>query len=276
MPDADRHQGQKLLKTYARQVTCRAFQENIMKRLIFWLSLLLLCGLGLFFKFALVGYDFLAYALWGVAGLIGLYRLFFRKKLRILRRVFTGILALGLLLAAFTGIQIAVAAQGDPAEDCPYLLVLGAGINGTEPSLALRSRLDAAYAYLTEHPDCIAIVSGGQNGDELITEALCMEEYLVKKGISPDRIWQEDKSTSTRENFLFSLELIQEKTGQIPTELNVVSNEFHLYRTGKIAESLDITCHGIPAKTPYPLLLTSCSIREIIAIWYYQLRWSIG
>ena len=247
-----------------------------MKRLILLISIILLCVLGAFFKFALIGYDFLAYSQWGIAAVIGIYWLLFRKSLKLLRRIFTAVLTLGLLAATITGVKIAVAAQGDPAEDCPYLLVLGAGINGTEPSLALKSRLDAAYAYLAEHPDCIAIVSGGQNEDELIPESEAMEKYLLDKGISSDRIWQEDKSTSTRENFLFTLELIRQKTGKTPTELNVVSNEFHLYRVGKIAESLDLDCRGIPAKTPYPLLLASCSIREIIAVWYYQLRWSIG
>ncbi|MBQ7340986.1 MAG: YdcF family protein [Oscillospiraceae bacterium] len=247
-----------------------------MKRLILLILVILLCLLGLIFCFALLGYEFLAYALWGIAAVIGIYWLFFQKKLKLLRRIFTGILAIGLLAAGITGTQIAIAAQGDPAEDCPYLLVLGAGINGTEPSLALKSRLDAAYDYMTEHPDCIAIVSGGQNEDEVVPESEVMEKYLLSKGISAQRIWQEDKSTSTRENFLFSLELIVQKTGHVPKELNVVSNEFHLYRVGKIAESLDLTCHGIPAKTPYPLLLASCSIREILAVWYYQLRWSIG
>jgi len=247
-----------------------------MKRLILLISVIVLCLLGGFFKFALIGYDFLAYSHWGIAAVIGIYWLLFKKSLKLLRRIFTAVLALGLLAATVTGVQIAVAAQGDPAEDCPYLLVLGAGINGTEPSLALKSRLDAAYEYMAEHPDSIAIVTGGQNADEVVPESEVMEKYLLDKGIDPDRVWQENASTSTRENFLFSLELIRQKTGQTPTELNVVSNEFHLYRVGKIAESLELTCHGIPAKTPYPLLLASCTVREICAVWYYQLRWSIG
>lgn len=247
-----------------------------MKRILLSIIIALLCIAGAFFRFALLGYEFLAYTLWGIAAMLGLYWLLRKKALRRTRLVFSIILALGLLAATVTGIQMAAAAQGDPAEDCPYLLVLGAGVNGTEPSLALRSRLDAAYAYLKEHPQSIAIVSGGQGVGEEITEAKCMHDYLVHKGISHQRIWQEDRSTSTRENFLFSLELIAQRTGETPAELNVVSNEFHLYRAGKIAESLSLTAHGVPAKTPYPLLLTSSCIREILAIWYYQLRWSIG
>lgn len=247
-----------------------------MKRFILPIIITFFCALGLFYRIGLHGYEFFAYSLWGIAAVIGAYWLFFRKKWKLLRRIFTGFLALGLVAAAITGIQIAIAADGDPAEDCPYLLVLGAGLNGTEPSPTLKSRLDTAYAYMEQHPDVIAIVTGGQNGDEAIPESEAMENYLLAKGISADRIWQEDKSTSTRENFLFSLELIRQKTGHTPTELNVVSNEFHLYRVGKIAESLDLTCHGIPAETPRFFLKVSCSIREILAVWYYQLRWSIG
>ena len=227
-------------------------------------------------RFALLGYEFFAYSLWGIAAVIGIYWLLFRKSLKLVQRIFTVVLALGMLAAIVTGVKIAKAAQGDPAEDCPYLLVLGAGINGTEPSRALKSRLNAAYDYMTAHPDTIAIVTGGQNEDEIVPESEVMEAYLVSKGIPADRIWQENASTSTRENFLFSLDLIREKTGQAPTELNVVSNEFHLYRVGKIAESMELSVHGIPAKTPNPLLLASCTLREICAIWYYQLYWSIG
>ena len=61
----------------------------------------------------------------------------------------------------------------------------------------LKHRLDAAYDYLTEHPDVPVIVCGGQGPDESISEAQCMYEYLTKKGIAAERITQEDRSTST-------------------------------------------------------------------------------
>ncbi len=52
------------------------------------------------------------------------------------------------------------------------------------PSRVLQMRLDKAYDYLTENPDTIVIVSGGQGPDEHVSEAQGMYDYLVEKGIA--------------------------------------------------------------------------------------------
>ena len=102
----------------------------------------------------------------------------------------------------------------DPA--CAYVVVLGAGVNGTQPLPSLEERLEAALAYLQTYPEAQCVVSGGQGGGENITEALCMYTWLTDRGIPPERIWQEEQASSTQENLRFSLELIQEKTGSRP------------------------------------------------------------
>ena len=60
--------------------------------------------------------------------------------------------------------------------------------------------LVALNQYLNENPKLQCILSGGQGANEEISEAKCMYQYLVSKGIDPHRLYQEDKSTSTREN----------------------------------------------------------------------------
>jgi len=149
--------------------------------------------------------------------------------------------------------------------------VLGAGINGSTPSLSLRNRLDAAYEYLTAHPETICIVSGGQGPGEDLSEALCMYKDLTAKGIAPERIWMEDKSTSTRENIAFSLALIEEKAGQCPTKAGILSSEYHLYRAGLVAKSQGLEMIGIPARTSWAALRINYFLREIVAVWYYTL-----
>ena len=52
--------------------------------------------------------------------------------------------------------------------------MLGAGVNGTEPSLSLYNRLVAAENWLREHPNSVAVLSGGQGQNEQISEAECM------------------------------------------------------------------------------------------------------
>ena len=120
--------------------------------------------------------------------------------------ILTGILVVVAAVILLAGVETAFmikAATAKPSENAT-VVVLGCRAYGSRPSIMLASRLDAAYEYLTEHPDAICIVSGGQGPDESMPEAECMYLYLTEKGIAPERIYQENRSTSTRENLLFS------------------------------------------------------------------------
>ena len=151
------------------------------------------------------------------------------------------------------------------------MIVLGAGVNGTTPSLILSERISRAEQYLRDNPDTIAILSGGQGSGENISEAQCMFEQLTAKGISPERLWLEDKSTSTRENLRFSMTLIEEKTGTRPARAAIISNEFHLYRAGLFAREQNLEMIGVPAKTTWFSLRANYFLREIVAVWYYTI-----
>ena len=72
----------------------------------------------------------------------------------------------------------------------------------------LQERLDAALKYLDDHKDTICVLSGGKGSDESISEAECMYRYMTERGIDPTKLIREDKSTTTRENLLFSMELL--------------------------------------------------------------------
>ena len=51
--------------------------------------------------------------------------------------------------------------------DAPeFVVVLGAQVQGDQPSLTLKKRLDLALEYLTGHPQASVVVSGGQGADE--------------------------------------------------------------------------------------------------------------
>lgn len=190
---------------------------------------------------------------------------------KILQLILTSGILLGLLAASVTGCRIAWAAEGHAGVNCRYLVVLGAGVEGTVPSRSLRERLDAACAYLTAHPQTICVVSGGQGGGEDITEAACMYQELVRRGIAPERIWMEEQAGTTLENLRFSLDLIEARTGSRPGQIGLVSSEYHLYRAGRIAEGLGVSAVGIPAKTSFVFLRINYFLREIAAVWYYTI-----
>lgn len=201
--------------------------------------------------------------------LLWLLRVDHRMAAKVLTTVFTAFLALGLTVVTVTGVLVGLAARGDPDEECEYVIVLGAKVDGTEPSVTLHERIRAAFEYLTAHPDAIAVVSGGQGKDEGIAEAACMYRELVELGIDPERIWMEDKSTSTRENLNFSLALIGEKAGSRPERICLVSSAYHLFRGSLFAGKCGVEAVTVPAKTGNPVHFLNAFLREIAGVWHY-------
>lgn len=247
-------------------------------RISLWhVSVALLAVLAFVFFFCLSGYSTLGLVCLGLIGVLSFYRLAgrLRKKypkfIKAVVRIFTVILCVGLLVFGITEAFIIHASLGNADEPAPYLVVLGAKVNENGPSLVLRNRIDAAYSYLTAHPDTIAILSGGQGSNEPISEAQCMFDELTAMGIDSNRLWLEDRSTNTWENLKFTLEIIEEKTGAKPEKIALVSSEFHLCRAGLFAERFGLEAVGVPAKTTLFFLRVNYYVREAAAVWYYLL-----
>lgn len=141
-----------------------------------------------------------------------------------------------------------------------FVLVLGAKVNGTSPSRALRHRIDVAAAYAKAHPTVELIATGGQGPDEGMAEALVIERELMARGIEPHRIHVEATSTSTIENFQHSRPFWQGETG-----LTIVTNDFHVPRARLIAKLyFQLESDALYAPTP-PLAKGRYVIREALA-----------
>lgn len=106
-------------------------------------------------------------------------------------------------------IQICKGMYSKAEDGAQWIIVLGAQVRGKKITDSLRRRLDTAVCYLKKNKETKVIVSGGQGAGEEITEAEAMAEYLIKQGISKDRIRMEDQSTSTRENLRFSRKFLK-------------------------------------------------------------------
>lgn len=147
-----------------------------------------------------------------------------------------------------------------------YIIVLGCVLRGDQPGIFLKQRLDTAYNYLVQNESSKAILSGGQGDNEQISEAQCMYNYLVDKGIDSDRLIIEDKSTSTKENFENTAKLLKSK-GIQADELLIVTNEFHEYRASEFAKRSGFKASSYPSKTPWNGYMPFVT-REIFAIVY--------
>lgn len=186
------------------------------------------------------------------------------------KRVFVlvGVLVtLGLIYIGFLQFKISQYSHKEVPKNADYLIVLGARVKGTFPSLAFASRINTAADYLKKNKDTIVIASGGKGPGEDISEAESIRRELVDQGISEARIILEDQSTDTYENISFSKNLIP-KGDRLGL---VVTNNFHLYRAVSIARDYGLEVQGLPAETPWIAVPKSYS-REYLAITKFYLK----
>lgn len=190
---------------------------------------------------------------------------FWQKRIgKIILGIFAAGIIVGVVLVIVMTTLMITAANTKPDSNAT-VVVLGCKVYGERPSITLEERLKAALKYLNANPDSACIVSGGQGADETISEAECMYLYLVNNGIAPDRIYKEDKSTTTRENLAFSYEIIKEHG--LEEQIAIATNNFHEYRAGKVADSLGLE-HGAVSGDTALWLLPTYYARELLAILY--------
>lgn len=221
---------------------------------------------GCVFRFAMPGHDFIGYLLWLLAVLI----FAFPRLSKTWRSVLAALLVLGAAVFAVFEAPVISNAKTDADLQSDYLIVLGAGVNGSAPSLSMVNRLEAALDYLEAYPDAVAIVSGGQGAGEDVTEASAMHDWLIAHGVPESRIVQEEQSTSTRENLENSFAIIRSRGGDPAGGVAVVSSEYHLYRAKQMARALGAKPLGVAAETTLPTMRANYFIREAFAAAYMQ------
>ena len=191
------------------------------------------------------------------------------KTGRLCRRIFQTALTLVLVPLICIEIYVINVGSSDPsALPADAVVVLGAGVNGTQPSLSLYTRLTAALDYLEENPDVPVVLTGGLGYGEEITEARCMYDWLTARGVDPARLIMEEQAGNTAENFAFSKELLEEQ-GIDPAEnlVAVVTNDFHIARSRLIAARQGYGhAFGVPAKLPWRHLEVNYYLRESFAM----------
>ena len=221
--------------------TCRAVPGVRFAGLLFW------CLTALLIVFAMLEqYKEHAWAKWG-------------------KRVLLALVCIGLVAFGYLESLVIRGAHTDGrAEDAQCVVILGAGVNGTTPSLMLSSRLQAALDFIADKPDIPIICSGGQGPGEDISEARAMYNALTARGIDPERLILEEQSANTRQNLQNSLALLPDDYHKT---VAIVTNDFHM---GRVRLLLNAAGPGgvvqVPAKLPWWWLSANYYLRESFAV----------
>ncbi|PZP90141.1 MAG: hypothetical protein DI581_12865 [Staphylococcus capitis] len=111
---------------------------------------------------------------------------------------------------------------------------------------------------------------GGQGGDEKISEAQAITNYLLEETDVPqDAIILEDQSRTTYENLLFSKELGEELVAK--PQFLFVTNDYHVFRTCTYARKLNMKGDGLGCRTA-GYYIPSAFIREYVALCV-KMKW---
>lgn len=159
--------------------------------------------------------------------------------------------------AAFTGLCAGFAAceaaakNGNLSGEPDFLLILGCRVKGDTPDEMLRLRAEAAAKFLNEHKNVRAICCGGiVHEDQTKSEAQAIKEILLQNGIESERIFLEDKSQTTFENFVNAKKLIDSLKPEKEPVIAFISSEFHLMRASVIASLVGVKASSVPAPSP--------------------------
>lgn len=198
----------------------------------------------------------------------------FRRLPRWLCRAGAAVVGAGAAVVLAVMVLMGIQAGHRPTEGDCTVIVLGCQVSRDgSPTVMLDDRIDAAYRYLSEHPESRCVASGGQNDNEPISEASCIRNTLVARGIHPDRIYLEDRSRSTEENLTFSAELIR-KEG-LPTRVAIASDNFHQLRAAVWARRGGLDPWSIGCVTWWPLS-PGYWAREAAAVTVLGIRTAVG
>ena len=177
--------------------------------------------------------------------------------------------AAGLVFFLYIESFIVRGMTGVPPKGLEYVIVLGAGLKGDQPTNTLMARIRRGAEYLKENENTILIASGGKGADELISEAECIRRKLVGEfAIDERRIILEDRSTSTIENLRYSMDII----GDPAASVGIITNSFHEYRAMQIALKAGYeNVNKVPATTLLPVGI-HYMVREFFGVVEFMFR----
>ena len=125
---------------------------------------------------------------------------------------------------------------GDPDGDILIVLSSEAQPDGIIGLVSYGRAVYAIRAWREGHFRAV-VVSGGNQRQGSLSLAAVIGQFLVAYGIPKDRIFLEERSTSTHENALFTKQMI----GNWPGKRVLVTSESHMFRARRAFDAVGLT-----------------------------------
>ena len=151
-----------------------------------------------------------------------------------------------------------------------FIMVLGAGVPSGKVTPLLAGRIDRALGVWRGEVGAgrcpLLVMSGGQGPDEPVSEARAMADYALERGVPEAVLVLEDRSTTTRENFRMSTDLVRVEPRLGPGAMGVaVTSNFHAMRAALLARDVGTGIQVLGARTAW-YYWPSAMLREFVAV----------
>lgn len=182
------------------------------------------------------------------------------------RWMWAGALAWAVTVAGFWTVLARTGGELGEASPPSAIVVLGSGTPNGKASPVLAARLDLALQQAARFPQAVVVVSGGVDFGQTRSEAQVMGDYLREAGLPAGRIVQEEASSSTEQNLLFSKPLLAQRGVSTVQPIQLVTSDFHTLRARWIARRAGYERVSL-AGAPTPLYVRyNAWLREYFAV----------
>lgn len=188
-----------------------------------------------------------------------------KKKVRILLVVLISIFIIGLIYVLGIDLYVRESVKGKIIEEkgvqqkVDAILVLGCQVKPDGSlSLMLQDRLNEALSLYNQKVSNKIIVSG-DHGTKEYDEVNAMKLYLIEQGVASEDIFMDHAGFSTYESVYRAKHIFE------ANKIVIVTQQYHLYRSLYVANSLGIEAYGVSARKINYYGQTQREIREILA-----------
>jgi uncharacterized SAM-binding protein YcdF (DUF218 family) len=161
-------------------------------------------------------------------------------------RVVLGIVGVLVLYLGVTFVQVWLASRQDNAQPAQAIVVFGTAQYNGEPSAVLKARLDHAISLYRRKLAPVVVVTGGRQPGDRFTEATASANYLSAHGVPDGDVLREVSGQSSWQSLAATASFLKERGIK---RVLLVSDPFHSFRIGAMADELGLEGHASPTKS---------------------------
>ena len=190
-----------------------------------------------------------------------------KSKKKWVGKVILAVAIILLLFLTYVSADICVYGNRDGARQADAAIVLGAGIDGDQPSPAFRERIKHAI-YLYQNGTVKKLIfTGGVGKGETFSESSVAKRYAIAHSVRAADIFIEETSKITQENIRNAIPIVNENRF---ASVILVSDPLHMKRAMLIAADYGLTAYSSPTPTSVYRSMVNKSLFLFREVFFYE------